>query len=422
MTEAVAPSSKAWRSTLLRQGPLAVFASSMPGAVNYAIILLLTYVSSSADVGTYRLMYSYFALAGLLAVCDSNKVYIKTIVAGDLAGSTDVFMNQCAFAIAIAGLASLAAIADASFGIGLVDDAIPWVALIAAVATPTQAYMSYFQARGRFVALALTEGLKYGAALLSFAAATSSGLDIVTAMYWQLGTMAAFNLALFCSTAHHFIDFRSLINSPFSLLGGNSAAGTARALSLGTVLPGALEHLDKVMLSISHGLAAVGVYTLGFSTGRFIYNAMKPALYVFYRGFVEAIPSAKTLWRIFFAFSVFGVILSLAFAMALNIPGLDKFRDTQVVTYILFSSYGVAMVDAVFTHAYAINKNKNPKHVLIGNTLSGLLCLPLFAFAMQLPTALAMIAFALHYPLRHAAAVGLINSLDKRPRKSTPAD
>lgn len=186
-------------------------------------------------------------------------------------------------------------------------------------------------------------------------------------------------------------------------------------LSLANILPGSLEHVDKIVIGAVFGLEALGLYTLGFSTGRFIYNALKPALYVYYARFVEKMPTGKLLWFIMASFTVFGLALTGAFLWGIdNLEFMHKFEGTRVVTAIMFVSYGVAMVDAVYLQAYAINKDTNSKHLLIANTLSSLACLAMFAVASQTTAFAAMVICAMHYPVRHAATIFIVSWLRQR--------
>ena len=181
------------------------------------------------------------------------------------------------------------------------------------------------------------------------------------------------------------------------------------------MLPNSLEHIDKMLIGHFFGLHTLGLYTIGFSTGRFIYNALKPALYIYYKSFVDRLPSGRVITVVTVVFTLFGLALSgLLLALIATVPQLAKLKGTEWVSVVLFLSYGVAMADAVYTQAYAINKATKSTHVMIANGISGVACLLLFAIALLFPAPVAMLIFAAHYGLRHMATVMILSRLKAR--------
>jgi hypothetical protein len=281
--------------------------------------------------------------------------------------------------------------------------------------------MAILQAKGRFVRLFFTEAGKYATAFAALVCCLAAGFSVTTALYAQLAAMTCWNVALFVFYHREFVNLRLAAKAGLQLIRAKPAAD-ARLISLGVILPGALEHLDKIILGATHGLAIVGIYTLGFSTGRFAYNAFKPATYIFYRRFVHQMPGWGALRGVFLGFTLLGAMAAggLYFGIQL-LPPLQPFAAAFGVTAILFASYGVGMVDAIYVQAYSINKHGDARHVLIANTAAGALCLGWFAYAARFDAPTAMLLFALHYPLRHAASVSILWMLAKRSSASVSA-
>ncbi len=391
----------------------AIVASAMPGAVNYFIILLLTFAATPSDVGVYRLIFSYIALANLLTIYESNKVYVRASVKGDSVAATAVLSGQITAAALILIVSMIAVFVDQGLGLDMVPDEIIVTAFLSALYMPTLGYISILQAQGRFKQLFITEVMKYSTALLAFLIVLHFQNSVKYAMYAQYGVMAFWNLVLFMRYGASLIQFNTLVKRPLSLLRSGPAAD-ARMLSLGTLLPATLDHFDKILLSATHGLAALGIYVLGFSTGRFLYSALKPAIYVFYRNFVERTPGQSTIFKVMVAFTAFGAVLAGVFLTMLHfIPGMEAFRPAASVTVILFLSYGVAMADAVYVQAFAINPNNKPHLILIANTSASVLCIFLFIAAVQFRTEIAIILLAIHYPIRHLTTVLFLGFLAK---------
>lgn len=405
---------------LVRHGPFAMAASSLPGAVNYVAILYLTYRASAAEVGNYRLLFSWFALYGLASVFESNKVFIRSIAEGDLKATVGLFVTRvvCSGAAVLGTLAlsAVAPLAGRSFPEELV-----LISLIALVYYPANAYQSLYQVKSWFVRFFLSELLKFSAALVLLLVMLHFGFSIVHAVLAQFALMAGFHVLYFAMSVGTFLNWR-LIRGDWGALLLSPASREARSLSIANFLPSTLEHIDKMIVGAVFGLQTLGLYTLGFSTGRFIYNALKPALYIYYKRFVNRLPSRKLLWILGVGFSGFGAALSVVFLWAVaNLPALEPFRGTQIVTVILFLSYGIGMVDAVYLQAYSINKEAPSHHILIANSLASLSCLALFGVAALCAGPIALALFALHYPLRHALSVFIVAALSRRAKAPAPA-
>ena len=412
--QAIALGKKEGLRRLIRHGPFAMAASSLPGAVNYVAILYLTYLSSATETGSYRLLFSWFALYGLASVFESNKVFIRSIAEGDKSSTVGLFVTRVIFS----GAAFLITLALWAVGHAIHRPIVPgelvWIALIALFFYPANAYQSFYQVKSWFMLFFASELVKYGVALVVLLVMLHLGFPIVQAVLAQFVVMALFHLIFFGFSVGTFLDWQAIASGWKSML-FSPASREAQSLSLANFLPSTLEHVDKMVISAVFGLQTLGIYTLGFSTGRFIYNALKPALYIYYKRFVSRLPTQRLLWMLGIGFSAFGALLSIAFLAAVaRIPALAPFRGTQMVTVILFLSYGIGMVDAVYLQAYSINKDTPSGHILVANTLASVACLALFGIAALLTGPVALALFALHYPLRHGLSVGIVSLLSRR--------
>lgn len=404
-----------WWMTLLRMGPLAIFASALPGGVNYFIILFLSFSQPVEETGVFRIMISIFAIANLLALSESQKIYIRAVAQEDRAAGAALFANQAAFALVLFAACATAIFLGSTLG-GIdfnYSEPILVITGLSALYMPTQCYMAYFQSKRWFFGLAVAETFKYGAALSVFLLATTNGLETTTAVYAQLATMTAVNVVYFSMFSRRFIDFDLLWRRASALLGVRPAA-EARMISFAVLAPGMLEHLDKFLLGAAHGVAAVGVYALGYSTGRFLYNILKPATYVFWRGYVDTMPTPRALALVCVGFSAFGAVAAAIFlALVEFVPAMETFRESRYVTVILFLSWGIALADAVYTQSYSINKDRSARDVLTANVVGALIAMPLIIAGAFVPAAgAAMIVFALYYPVRHLAIMIMLSRLD----------
>lgn len=397
----------------LRNAPLAIISSSLPGFVNYAAILFLTAQHSFEDVGEYRLLLSYFTLMGLLSLMESNKVQVRAAAAEDTATSASIFMARTYGMVFCMLLTALAALYDAYTNQLGLPPTLLIVAALACVHYPTDLLVSTFQAQKRFGLLAALTFVKYLLALAVLIAALYAGQGVVEATLAQLAVMTLVNLLFFLWWLGRPVLGALGRNTLNPLrLSKDPNIRDAFTLSFAKILPSTLEHADKMIIGFFFGLETLGLYTLAFSTGRFIYNALKPAFYIYYRHYVDALPAKRLLNYVMIAFSLFGIGLSVIFYFCtLYIPAFGKFAGAEAVVYIFFLSYGIAMVDAIYTQSYGINKNAQTRHFLIANTAVSLACYALFASCAVLPAKWAMIACALHYPLWHAGTVWMLSHL-----------
>lgn len=403
-------------SYFLKNAPLAIITSSLPGFINYAAILFLTMEFAAEDVGHYRLFLSYFALLGLCSLLESSKVQIRAQVSGDMSVTSNLFLLRIIImaivAIGICSLWVLGLIIEQK----IIPDYLAIISIFSFFAYPADLYLSYLQGERKFPMLAGVTFIKYIICLIAFVAQMMLSQSVIIATLSQIFLMAAFNV-FFCfywmgdTIKQHA---RSFLRKPVHII-KSVYTKESFTLSLANWLPSSLEHIDKMLIGYLFGLEALGIYTLAFSTGRFIYNSLKPAFYIYYRHFVQFMPGKKVLGAVFLAFTVFGAFLSLAFGISLEyFSFMEKFKSGAYVVYILFLSYGVAMADAVFSQSYGINKKAISSHLLISNTSISSFCLVLFSLCFWTDAKTGMIICALHYPLRHFGTIVVLWILKKR--------
>ncbi len=399
----------------LKNAPLAIIASALPGFVNYAVILFLASFFTMEDVGEFRLIVSYFMLLGLFSLKESSKIMVRAQALGDNETSAALFFARL-YTIVLTTLAvALAWFGQKLTGHEIVPDSLMIVALISVFAYPTELFLSYLQAEKRFTGLAIISIAKYVTALAVCMGAMIATRDIAVSAISMVATMGVFNVLFYIIfLGRDFLKHATATWKPLSVAKSQSTHESF-TLSLANWLPGTLEHVDKIVIGAVFGLEVLGLYTLCFSTGRFIYNALKPAFYIYYRHFVDKLPSRKLLWLVMASFTVFGALLSLIFyAGTLYIPFFEKFSGGESIVYILFLSYGIAMADAVYTQSYGINKDSKSHRLLIANTGISLFCLLMFAGSTLASAGIALIICALHYPVRHFGTITLLSMINGR--------
>ncbi|WP_221794539.1 hypothetical protein [Aquisediminimonas sediminicola] len=396
-----------WRAWAVR-GPFAIAAAALQGGMNYAIILYLSFAQDLAATGAYRTVFSYYGLLSLASMYESNKVYIRDVVRGDVDGLTAIVANRLIFS-----LGSFLAIVLA-WGIGrasghfAVPDILLPIAAISVCVYPFDLYLARLQAERRFAYLFMIESLKYGGALLLFCLLIAIGWSVGLAVVAQLGLLALCNLWFFALHCARDVQFGAMLVRPFALLNA-TAARDARTYSIANMLPASLEHVDKLLVGAVFGLQWLGIYALAYSTGRFVYNIIKPALYVYYRHFVDAMPGWRLLRRVALGATYLGALMAGVFLLLVaQWPVMVHFAMGRWVTVILFLGYGLGMLHALYAQAFALNRQSVAGHAFKAHLLATTASLILLGGALASPPATALVLLALQYPLRDGLSVLLM--------------
>lgn len=389
-------------------------AATLQGGMNYAIVLFLTFTASLVATGEYRAYFSWYSLIGLASMLESNKLYIRSLVADDRAAITALLANRLLFSNAVALIVTLAWGVGRWSGWFAMPDLLPPIAWIAALVFPFDLYIAEYQAHRQFLRLFLVELVKYGVALALFIGLVHSGQSVATAVLVQLGWLALFHLAAFAVISGRHVEWGVLARRLWPLIKA-PAARDARTYSFANMFPASLEHVDKLLVGWVFGLEFLGVYTLAYSTGRFLYNILKPAMYVYYRRFVDAMPGWPLLRRVSIGFSALGLAMALTFLAAIALlPQMVSFASGRWATVILFLGYGPGILHAVYAQAFALNKDSVAAHAFRAHLLATLASLMLLGGALLSPPATALILLALQYPLRDGLSVWLMDRYRRR--------
>jgi O-antigen/teichoic acid export membrane protein len=396
----------------LARGPFAIAASALQGGMNYFIVLFLTFTASLVATGEYRTLFSYYALLQLASMLESNKVFIRAVVAEDRHATTAIIVNRMAFGAATFAVLALLWLA------GIVPGVVVAIAAITAIISPFDLYVGLFQARRRFQRLFVVEMVKYGAALASFVLLIELGRPIVEAVIVQLLVMGMCHLVYFTRYGAEWFDLGLVRRRGLGLL-RETAPGQARLFSIGNMFPASLENIDKLLVGWVFGLHFLGIYTLAYSTGRFLYNTLKPAMYVYYRKFVDAMPPWPLMIRVSLAFTALGAVSAIIFiVLVAHVPALEKFEAGKWATVILFLGYGLGILSAIYSQAFSLNKDSVASDSLRANVLATAASLMVLGAALTMREPLALIFLALQYPIRDGLSTLLMATF--RRRRSAP--
>lgn len=392
----------------IRNAPLSMLAAAIPGAVNYGILVFLTRDPGFEEAGNFRLMLSIYGLIGLAAMAETHKIYVRSIVAGDESALAALWLNRLIFAalpfvILLAGFYG-----GPYFGIWEIPASYLGIAAISVVVYTTDFYIGRLQARALFGRLFVIELAKYTAALAVFLFAIHETGSVETAVLMMLTSIAITNCFLTLICTKMLLNFGRPKRAIALLLQSNPAR-QARTYSFANMLPASLEHIDKLLVGWIFGLELLGIYALAFSTGRLVYNVIKPSFYIYYRRFVGLIPSRSTFWKIGIAATIVGGLLAASFWLIINHwPAMERFKPGAVVTILLFWGYGIGIVRAVYVQAVTLNRDSIPIHTWRASLSACLLTIPLLLAALSFKPAIALTLLALQYPARDLATICLL--------------
>jgi hypothetical protein len=405
----------------VRNAPFAIAASALPGAVNFVITVYLAYDAGMAETGEYRILLSCFMLLGLAAMMETNKVFIRSIVADDHEATTALFANRLLFTLGAFLLVGLGYLVSEALGLHKISLAVVAVAALSVIIYPLDSYQSLLQARGRFNLLFVSELVKYALAFAAFVVGIEFGLTVTQATIAQLCMIALCHIAYFALVTRTFVDF-GLVRRRLGAMLKSGPAKQARIYSYANLVPSSLEHIDKLLVGLVFGLEFLGVYALAYTTGRFVYNTLKPALYIYYRRFVDRMPGWRLLRFVGVGFTLFGIVNAAIFVLAiLYIPEMHRFTSGAAATVILFLSYGIGIVRAVYGQAFALNKDSDARHALWAAVQATMLSLALLGTALLSPPPVALVLLALQYPVRDGLTIFLMNHYRSRGSRALVA-
>ncbi|SFS13217.1 lipopolysaccharide biosynthesis protein [Sphingomonas jatrophae] len=382
--------------------PLAILSSVLPGLSLYAATLLLGSRGDFATAGELRLYASVFGLVGILFLNEMGKFFVRHVVAGDMGEVAKLFYFRLVLAVLVGGGAGIAICVALVAGYPDVAAMAATIA-ISAVFYPADFFLTLLTAQTRFALLTRLNAIRYvfatgaligvlvqhGSALHAFLAYTLVLAGFGLGYTWRYGRPALAGLRRFSWQEVAASDVRS-------------AAG----LSAANALPNALEHVDKFIVGTLFGLHVLGIYALAFSTGRIIYNAMKPVTTIYYRWLVDHRIERHTALRLFLIGSGIGMGCMVAIWAAYSfIPALDFFRPAAAMSAIIFAGYGLALVNTGELQSEALHHGGRLRRVFWANAGSGLACYGLFLIAALLPESVALLALPGHFALRHGVSL-----------------
>ncbi len=383
---------------VFKSAPYSMMGNALPGIVNYVVILYLFAFNTAEDAGVFRIMTAVLGMFGVLSLFEMGTVYVQKVVARDTLAMIALFTARVV--ITLAGTLVFVLIHFAVFRDPSAISYFGLLGVFAALKFPGNLFVSVNQALKRFRTSFWINLAAYGGGFAAFVLAIRTTGDIEFATYIFVGLSSLVGFVAFFWVIREFgfvANFGTAIRQ-FRLHDLRDAV----MASLSQLVPHSLLHVDKLILAQITGPAFVGLYSLGFSTGRLILNLIKPGYYIFFSRFVEKLPTVRSLMLVI----AFGTMSGLGIAAALYVA-VFPLKLTPMpweafgVAMVILPSYGLALANSIYTHAVILNRHADTMHVLKANIWAALAVAGLFALLPQVSPVMAIMIAAGWFPLRH---------------------
>jgi O-antigen/teichoic acid export membrane protein len=277
--------------------------------------------------------------------------------------------------------------------------------LIIPVALTTDMYNEINLAKRQFRTNATYSVLKFGTLTLVAAALSFARVDVLVYMCLYYVIVGAFHLAFL----RRHDEVREAPASDSDDLKRQSIR-----LSATGIFPLLLEHADKFLIGYFFGLEALGIYTIGISTGRLMLHFVKPLTTLFFSHLV--LHKLDTILRV--ALAVGLTLVGLAGAWLLQhyftyVLGA-KFAASYPTAAVVTAGLGVHSLGVLSYYSSIYHKESDVRVPTLTNIITAAAMVLYLLVATLLGGSYALILCAASYPLRELCNLIVISFLTRR--------
>lgn len=389
------PEGEPFMASLLRytasNAPWALVASLSTGLSNYLILLLLSGAYGLAASGQFRLYLSIILILRIFSLTETGKIAVKYLVLGERGVVMPLLLNRMrwSFLGVVAGFVTAAIFYSRGSDL--------WIPIMIGSALlpltyPSDIYGQINQARRQFRANAIYSATKNGAlVLLAVIAASSTKFAVVPFLVAYSVLLTAFNVYFLTRHAETF--------EPPSA-NADTYVREGLHLSGGGLFPVALEHADKFLIGYFFGLEALGIYTIGVSTGQLLVRFVKPLLTIFFPILVNHLPTTKILVGTLVVLTAVGLAGAIPLDFYFTIVLGSTYLAGYPLAVIVLSGLGFHATGVIIQYSSIYHKHSRvviPNITNITTTLIVVCCLLLAVFHER---NIALLLCAASYPLR----------------------
>jgi O-antigen/teichoic acid export membrane protein len=187
-------------------------------------------------------------------------------------------------------------------------------------------------------------------------------------------------------------------------------------LSATGVFPQIVENLDKFIISYFFGLEALGIYTIGVSTGSLLLHFIKPTLTIYFPYLVEH----RLTWKIFASGFLLMTLVGAVTIFFLQLY-FDRFlgpeyEDAKLLAYIIVAGLGVSFLGVISYFSAVYHKEGSARTPAITNVVTAVFIATYLLCAARFGGDYALILCAISYPLRELVNLLVIQFINARKR------
>jgi O-antigen/teichoic acid export membrane protein len=370
--------------------PWALIASLSSGLSNYLVILTLSGVYGLAAGGQFRLFLSIMAMLSIFTLTDTGKIAVKYLVLDQPGVVKPLLLNRARWALLgmVAGLATAAVFRDRGNDL--------WIAIMAGslllpLTYPPDIYAQINQARLQFKVNAIYSVCKYTTLVALALVAVGLNIDVVYFLVAYCVVLTAFHV--YFVTRHPETFEPPNPNSAVFVREGMQLSGSG-------LFPLMLEHADKFLISYFFGLEALGLYTIGVSTGRLLVNFVKPVLSIYFPILVDRRPSTGVLTSCLVGLTAVGLIGAVPMQYYFTHVLGEAFVDGYPLAAVVVAGLGIHAVGVIVYYSSVYYRNSPIAVPTITNIATTLIVMAYLVASAMHGGDYALLLCAASFPLR----------------------
>jgi len=387
----------------LKNAPWALMTSLSKGLSTYVIIILLSKVYGLAAAGQFRLLLSIVGILSLFTLLDTNKVAIKYLVMGKRGIIRPLMLNQMRWGLmgSVAGI--LTALTFYLKGNELWPSILA-VAFLLPLTFPTRLHGQILQARKDFRLLAIWNIIKFLALTLLAVAIAYFHADIAIFFIGYYVLMTAFH-----------VFYMSRFDEAYEQAAPDADKYVKESVFLSStgLFPILLEHSDKFLISYFFGLEALGLYTIGVSTGRLFLHFTKPVLTIFYPVLVNKKFDALVLLGIFAILTMIGGTAAYFTEYYYTYVLQGSYMDAYPLSAVILVGLGVYFTGIISYYSAIYHKDSSMKIPVITNVITTVVMIFYLLMSVLYGGENALLLCAASYPLREGVNLLVITILKR---------
>lgn len=383
--------------------PWTLVSTLSAGLSTYVITIMLSKHFGLAAAGQFRLLLSIVAMLSLFSLLDTGKIVIRYLVQGAEGVIRPLLLNR--FYWSLGGLvAGLATAAVFYFRGNELAPAVMVAALLLPLMHPSSLFSQINQSRKQFRYNATLNVIKFASLTALAVGMTALNADLVSFFigYFILFTM--FNV-------YYMSRYKEVFEA------GSPKASTyvseAVKLSASGLFPVILQHADKFLISYFFGLEALGLYTIGVSTGRLMLHFVKPILVIYFPTLVNKRFGARLQILSFTVLTAIGLVAAYVMSFYFDQVLGREYLSAYPIAAVIVAGLGIYFVGVTKYYSSVYYKDTSLTIPVVTNLTMTPIIIGYLVLSLAYGGDYALVLCAFSYPLRELVNMSMIVLLDR---------